>query len=71
MNEVTRAEVASARNHHATGRQVLELVLTDRVAALEQDRTAVEIDPVMITPIMLCPGMPHQAFSLPSCAVES
>ena len=63
--------MASARNHHAASGQVLERVLTDRVAALKQDRTAVEIDPVMITPIMWCPGMSHQAFSLPSCAVES
>lgn len=70
VNEVTGTQLTFARNHHATGGQVLERVLTDGIASLEQNRAAVDIDSVMITPILLCPGMSHQAFSLPSCAVE-
>jgi hypothetical protein len=41
VHEVSGTERAFARDHRATGGEVLERILTDGVASLEQHRAAV------------------------------
>lgn len=71
MYEMTGTNPLIPRDHRAARRNVLERVLTDVVTALEEDRTPVEIDPVVRTSISLCPGMPHNAFRVPRHAPKS
>lgn len=69
--EMARPQITFAGYHHASGGQILERVLADAIATLEQKRTPVEIHPVVITSIALCPDVSHCVFSLPRPDAES
>lgn len=68
---MARPQITFARYQHASCGQILDGILADAIATLEQERTSVEIHPVVITSIALCPDVSHCVFSLPSPDAES
>ena len=71
VNEMTGTQIAFAGNHCTTGRDVLEPVVTDVIAALEELGATIDVDPVVRSSIPICPSMPHDSFRVPSRETKS